>query len=563
MTPARTVEPTIESTSDLWWKNAVFYCVDVESFMDWDGDGCGDLRGLTDRIDYLAGIGVTCLWLMPFYRSPRRDSGYDVSDFYATDPRFGSLGDFTEMMRVARDRGLRVVIDLVVNHTSAEHPWFEAARTSEASPYRDFYVWRDEPPKDFPAGPAFPGEEDDLWKYDERAGRYYLHHFYSHQPDLNTVNPEVRREIGKVIGFWLDLGVSGFRIDAVPHMIESHGGQSSEFVPHDYLRSLRNFAIRRNGEAVLLGEVNRPADEQSRFFGSAHGDECTMIFNFILNQAMFLALARADATPIADALDRLSEIPTDCQWANFVRNHDELTLDRLTSEERDEVFAEFGEPEEARIYGRGIRRRLPPMVDGDERRVRLAYSLMFSLPGAPVLLYGEEIGMGDDLGAPGRLSVRTPMQWTPEPLGGFTSAPPGRLVRKPVGDDRYAAGAVNVADQRRDPGSLLNWMERLIRRRRECPELGWGTHRVLQTGDSRVLAHRCDWEGSTILVAHNLSGKPVRVEVSFDDPELCSFIDLFGEADEEVDAEGPLRLRLGPYGFRWLRARAPGVRAML
>ena len=405
---------TVQATSDLWWKNAVVYCLDVETFLDWNGDGEGDFQGLTQRVDYLAGIGVTCIWLMPFYPSPDRDDGYDVTDFYGVDSRLGTLGDFVEFVRTAKDRGIRVIADLVVNHTSDQHPWFRAARASRNSPYRDYYVWADQPPAGGPKGVTFPDQETSLWRYDERAGQYYHHRFYKHQPDLNVSNPKVRDEIAKIMGFWLELGLSGFRVDAVPFLLEPTGAGEALADPHEYLRDLRSFLSRRSGEAILLGEVNLKAKDVRRFFGDEDGDELHMCFNFLGMQAMYLSLARQDTRPLERSLRQLPAIPTDNQWANFVRNHDELTLDKLSDKERAEVFAAFGPDPDMQLYGRGLRRRLPSMLGGDMRRIRLVYSLLFSMPGTPVLFYGEEIGMAENLAVEGRSAVRTPMQWSDE-----------------------------------------------------------------------------------------------------------------------------------------------------
>ena len=547
-------------TSDLWWKNAVVYCLDVETFLDWDGDGVGDLRGLTERVDYLAGMGVSCLWLMPFYPSPNRDDGYDVTDFYGVDPTLGSLGDFVVLVRTAKDRGLRVIVDLVVNHTSDRHPWFRSARASRTSPFRDYYVWRDERPPEPAAGVVFPDAEDSIWNWDERAGQWYLHHFYRHQPDLNIANPAVRDEIAKITGYWLELGVDGFRIDAVPYLIDMDGVEGQvDLDPHGMLKHLRSFISRRRGDAVLLGEVNLKAKPLRKFFGDGAGDELQMLFNFPVMQAMYLALARQDATPLARALRSLPEIPEECQWAIFVRNHDELTLDQLSDKERGEVFAAFGPDEGMQLFGRGLRRRLPPMLDGDPRRLRLVYSLLFSLPGTPVLFYGEEIGMGENLAVDGRTSVRTPMQWADERNGGFSPAPPSRL-RRPVVDGRFGPMAVNVADQRRDPGSMLNWMERVIRRRRETPELGWGRFEVLDTGDRAVLGHRSTWEGSAVMALHNLAEEPRTVRVGVPAPEGSEHVvDLLDDAAGGLDLDGGcLEVKLEGYGYRWFRLQAAG-----
>jgi maltose alpha-D-glucosyltransferase/alpha-amylase len=548
---------TDKATSDLWWKNAVIYCIDVELFKDSDGDGIGDFAGLTDRVDYLAGLGVTCVWLMPFYPTPNRDNGYDIADFYGVDPRLGSLGDVVEFLRTARERGIRVIADLVVNHTSVDHRWFQAARADRDSPYRDFYVWADEPPPDGPKDLVFPGQETSNWEFDERAGQYYLHRFYKSMPDLNIANPRVRDEIHKVIGFWLELGLSGFRVDAAPFLIEQAGIQEGVLGdPHEYLRDLRAFLDRRRGDAILLAEANLPAGDMRRFFGDEDGDEMHMLFNFLVNQKLFLSLVRQQAAPLAEALRALPPIPQTNQWANFVKNHDELTLDKLSDAEREEVFAALAPAEDMRIYGRGIRRRVPPMLAGDRRRLELVYSLLFALPGTPVLLYGEELGMGDDPGVEGRGSVRIAMQWDGGAGCGFTAVRP-RVPLLEGGD--FGCRRVNVGDQRRDPGSLLNWAERLVRRRKETPELGWGAFRVVPAGDPAVLALRRDWRGQVVLTVHNFADRPVKADLDLDagDARARPAELLADQAYEGLDvpADG---VPLDGYGYRWFRLLDPG-----
>lgn len=557
----------ITDTSDLWWKNAVVYCLDVETFMDWDGDGTGDFQGLAQRIDHLADLGVTCLWLMPFYPTAERDDGYDITDQYGVDPRLGSHGDLVELIRTAKDRGMRVIADLVVNHTSDKHPWFRAARSSKDNPYRDFYVWRSDPPPDTSAEVVFPDQEDSIWELDEKTGEYYLHRFYRHQPDLNVANPRVRDEIAKIIGFWLQLGLSGFRVDAVPFLLETTGTSESEADalgdPHDYLRSLRSFLSRRSGSGVLLGEVNLPHAEQRTYFGEGDGDELTMMFDFIAMQNMYLSLARQDAGPLAAALQARPPIPVDCQWATFVRNHDELTLDKLSEDERQEVFAAFGPDEDMQLYGRGLRRRLPPMLDGDPRRVRMVYSLLFALPGTPTLFYGEEIGMGENLEAPGRLAVRTPMQWSGEKNGGFSSAAPSRLPG-PVTTGGFGPEHVNVAAQRRDPDSLLSFVSLLVRRYRECPELGWTEVDVLDQPVTSVLAMRSAAAEGVLVTLHNLAGEPVTVPLELGpDHAGQTLVDLLEDGETETDDKGRVELPLGAYGYRWLRVVGPGTRRLI
>lgn len=557
----------ITSTGDLWWKNAVVYCLDVEKYMDWDGDGSGDLAGLAQRIDHLAQLGVTCLWLMPFHPTADRDDGYDVIDHYGVDPRLGTHGDLVEVLRTARDRGMRVIIDLVVNHTSAEHPWFKQARRSTDDPRRDYYVWRDNEPPDTSQEVVFPDQEDGIWTREERTGEWYMHRFYRHQPDLNTANPRVRDEIAKIMGFWLELGISGFRVDAVPYLIETlglpEGAEPEDGDPHAFLRSLRAFLTRRSGEAVMLGEVNLPYADAVTYLGDGQGDQLTMLFDFVGNQAFYLSLVRQDATPLVEALRARPEIPEDAQWATFVRNHDELTLDKLTDDERAEVFAALGPDEDMQLYGRGLRRRLPTMLEGDTDRIRMAYSLMFALPGTPTLFYGEEIGMGENLDAPGRMAVRTPMQWADDVNGGFSTAPARRL-RVPVVTGGYGPEHVNVTAQRRDPDSLMAFFTTLIQRYRECPELGWAPLDVLEHDDPGVLVLRSTVDDGTVVTAHNLSDDARTVRVVLDGcDDAHRLVDLLQDGAVDVGPDGAVELRLGRFGHRWLRLDGPGQRRLV
>ncbi|HEX6293261.1 MAG TPA: alpha-amylase family protein [Herpetosiphonaceae bacterium] len=538
--------------SDRWYENAIIYCLDVDTFQDSDGDGDGDFAGLTKRLDYLAGLGVTCIWLLPFYPSPNRDNGYDVTEYYGVDPRLGTLGDFVEFMREARERGMRVIVDLVVNHTSDQHPWFQAACRDKRSPFRDFYVWSEEKPADAHEGVVFPGKQDAVWTYSEEAGAYYFHRFYEHQPDLNINNPAVRAEIFKIMGFWAELGVSGFRVDAAPFLIELKGIDDPEIDdPYLYLKEMHEFLTARRGDAILLAEANVSPDKIAAYFGD--GDKMHMLFNFLVNQPLFLALAREQAAPLIKALDALPEIPTWGQWANFLRNHDELDLGRLSDAERGEVFKQFGPEEHMQLYERGIRRRLAPMLGGDQARLALAYSLLFTLPGTPVLRYGEEIGMGDDLSLEERESVRTPMQWSPEENGGFSKAPRKKLVRPVISGGSYGYQRVNVAAQSRDPRSLLNTIERMIRTRKVCPEFGWGQAQIMDTGEASVFAHRCEWDGGIVLAVHNLSSKACPVTLDLSEYEAGHLVDLLGDREYRRFDGGKHQIELEGYGYRWFR----------
>ena len=553
----------ISDTGDLWWKNAVFYCADVQTFYDSDGDGTGDLRGMAERLEYLNDLGVTCLWLMPFYPTARKDDGYDITDFFGVDPTLGTHGDFVELVRTARGLGIRVVIDFVMNHTSDQHPWFKSARRSKDDPYRDYYVWSPTEPKSSPKDVVFPDEETSIWELDEKTGEWYLHHFYKHQPDLNVANPKVQEEISRTLGFWLELGVSGFRVDAVPFLFARDAvpgvKEPEAFNPDVYLGDVRSFITRRLGDAVLLGEVNLPYKDQKTFFGGPDGDGLNMQFDFIGMQNIYLSLARGDARPLAKALRERPALDITSQWANFVRNHDELTLDKLSDEERQEVFDAFGPDPDMQLYGRGLRRRLPPMLGGDERRLRMVYSLMFSLPGTPVLFYGEEIGMAENLDVPGRLAVRTPMQWTAGPNGGFSSGPK-RTVTRPLPDGLYGPEQVNAADQRHDHSSHWWFMRNLIYTYRQQPQIGWSEVEVLKQPHRPVLAHVCrEASGWAMVALHNFGAESCIVPLELPDlPKGSILVDLMdGLTNHELGAGGRIELELEGYGHRWLRVLRP------
>ncbi len=544
-----------------WYKQAVVYCLDVETFQDSNGDGVGDLSGLISRLDYLARLGVTCIWLNPIHPSPNKDDGYDVADFYGIDPRLGSLGDFAELVHQAGNRGLRVMIDLVVNHTSSEHPWFKAACADPNSPYRDWYVWSKDEPSDRFQGMVFPGVQHETWTWHEEAGAWYYHRFYVHQPDLNMGNPEVRAEVRKIMAFWLQLGVSGFRMDAAPFIIErTRPNEPTSPMEFDYLREFRQLLSWRRGDAIILAEANAEKEELVEYFGST-GERLPMLFNFLLNQRQFLAMARGDANPIIAALESAPAIPESCQWATFLRNHDEIDLGRLSEKERADCFAAFGPDESMQLYGRGIRRRLAPMLGNDRRRIELAYSLQFTLPGTPVLRYGEEIGMGDDLSLKERDAIRTPMQWNGGLNAGFSTAKKKSDLHRPIisgGDFGYET--VNVETQRCDPGSLLHWIELMLHTLRECPEFGLGTPTPVDTGDSAVLAIHYESPGGVMLALHNLSKKKTTVDLGEQPGQEGDPFEMF--ADRDYEAVGPALkgIDLAGYGYRWIRLReTPGL----
>jgi maltose alpha-D-glucosyltransferase / alpha-amylase len=474
-----------------------------------------------------------------------------VRDYYGVDPRFGSSGDFVEFMHQAEKRGIKVLMDLVVNHTSDEHPWFKAARSDPESRYRDWYVWSKKRPADWNKGMVFPGEQDRTWTRDAKAGMYYFHRFYDFQPDLNMDNPAVRAEIKRVLGYWLQLGVAGFRVDAVPFVLESvDPGREEGEQQFQYLTEYRRFLQWRQGDAILLGEANVPPDETGDYFGSDGGSGIHMMFNFWVNQHLFLALATGDVAPLAAAIRETGEIPETSQWAQFLRNHDELDLGRLKDEDRERVFARFAPDENMRLYGRGIRRRLAPML-GDRDHEELAYSVMFSLPGSPVIRFGDELRMGDDLALPGREAVRTPMQWAPEPNAGFSTAK--KLAHPVIADGVWSYRHINVAAQRRDPASFLNWMATMIRLRKECPEIGWGRFEILDAGAENVLAMRYDWRGNAVVVVHNFATQPREARFRLDGDGGGRLSNLLKEEELQADDRGVHRVALDALGYRWYR----------
>ncbi|MHA3773700.1 alpha-amylase family protein [Verrucomicrobiota bacterium sgz303538] len=537
---------------DLWYKNTVVYSLDLETFMDANGDGVGDFEGLMRRLDYLHALGIDTLWLAPFQCTPNRDNGYDISDYYGVDLRHGSSGDFVEFMHEANERGMRVIIDLVVNHTSDQHRWFQEARKDPNSKYRDWYIWSKKRPADWNKGMVFPGVQKSTWSKDSEAGEYYYHRFYNFQPDLNIDNPDVRTEIRRIMGYWLELGVAGFRVDAVPFIIESVQAGKKPEMRFDYLTEMRRFLQWRSRDAILLGEANVLPPEHLKYFG-ANADGIHMMFNFWVNQHLFYALASGDAAPLIDALRATQRLPETSQWAQFLRNHDELDIDRLTDEQKAKVFERFGPDKEMQLYERGIRRRLAPML-GSQNHLEFAYSVLFSLPGTPVLRYGDEIGMGDDLKLPERTAVRTPMHWSDDPQAGFSTAQ--KTVQPVISKGPYSCEKVNVEIQRRDQNSLFNWTARMIRLRKECPEIGWGKWTILKTGTPNVLAIRYDWRGNSLVILHNFDEHPheVKIKSGVEGGELL--VNLLVNDQSTAKADGTHHITIEAFGYRWYRVGA-------
>lgn len=535
---------------DLWYKNTIIYSLDLETFMDANGDGIGDFEGLMRRLDYLNSLGIDTIWLAPFQPTPNRDNGYDVSDYYGVDQRHGSSGDFVEFMHHAKKKGIKVIIDLVVNHTSDQHPWFQAARSDKDSKYHDWYVWSEERPPDWDEGMVFPGVQKATWTYDKKAKKYYFHRFYNFQPDLNMENPQVRAEISRIIGYWLELGVAGFRVDAVPFIIEVPApGSKREKMRFEYLTEMRRFLQWRRGDAILLGEANVLPKENRKYFGD-DGNGIHMMFNFYVNQHLFYALASGDVDPLKEALIATRDLPYTSQWAQFLRNHDELDLGRLTEEQRKQVFARFAPEENMQLYSRGIRRRLSPML-GNRPQTELAYSLLFSLPGTPVLRYGDEIGMGDDLSLNEREAVRTPMQWSDDPQAGFSSSQ--KTIHPIIDKGPYAYDKINAEAQRRNKDSPLSWMTRMIRLRKECPEIGWGEWEILKTNSPHVLAMHYYWRGNALVIMHNFDEKPHDVQIKLKDERGNTLVSLLDHAGSKADNRGVHKISLDAYGYRWYR----------
>jgi maltose alpha-D-glucosyltransferase/alpha-amylase len=546
-------EPQMTDSS-LWFKQAIFYEVNVRAFADGNGDGHGDFIGLTSKLDYLKELGVDCLWLMPMYPSPLLDDGYDIADYYGVHPDYGTLDDLKTFLKEAHARGLRVIADLVLNHTSDQHPWFRAARADRHSPYHDYYVWSDTDQKYTGARIIFLDTEKSNWTWDAAAGQFFWHRFYSSQPDLNFDNPAVRAEMLNVLKFWLDLGLDGFRADAVPYLFEREG-TNCENLPetHTYLKEIRRAMDERYPDEgrILLGEANQWPQDLRPYFGA--GDEFHMAFHFPVMPRLFMALRRGDRTPIVDILNATPPIPDNCQWCTFLRNHDELTLEMVTPDERQWMWQEYA-PEPRMRLNLGIRRRLAPLLDGDRRKIELANAILFALPGTPILYYGDEIGMGDNIWLDDRDGVRTPMQWDSGPNAGFSRGDVAaeRLYAPLITDERFGYPRVNVAAQRADPESLWHTLRRLIAVRKAHRAFSWGECEFVASVNSAVLAVVRTHEAETILAVHNLTAQAQTIEVDVSRWPNAQWRDLF--TTQTVASAHKLSLTLRPYEHRWMEA---------
>ena len=535
----------------LWFKTAVFYEIHLRGFYDGDGDGSGDFRGLTDKLDYLQWLGVDCIWLLPMYQSPLRDGGYDISDFFAIHDDYGVIEDVRRFIDEAHQRGMRVIADLVMNHTSIDHPWFQEARSSPDAPKRNWYVWSDTNKRYPDARIIFIDTETSNWTWDQQAGAYYWHRFFHHQPDLNYDEPEVQEAMLDVLRFWLDLGLDGFRLDAVPYLFEREGTNCENLdETHEYLKRVRREVEENYPDRVLLAEANQwPADVVD-YFGD--GDECHMAFHFPVMPRMFMSARREDATPILEILDQTPPIPDNCQWGLFLRNHDELTLEMVTDDERDYMYKEYAKDPRMRI-NLGIRRRLAPLLDNGRAEIELMTAILFSLPGSPVLYYGDEIGMGDNVYLGDRDGVRTPMQWTGDRNGGFSTADFAQLYAPPSMDPVYGFQALNVEAQLRTPSSLLRWTHRFIALRKEHPVFGLGSYEPLRPANKRIFAHIRRYEREALLCVHNLARSAQAVELDLSEFEGSHPEEMFGRSRFPRIGELPYLLTLGPRGFYWFR----------
>jgi maltose alpha-D-glucosyltransferase/alpha-amylase len=544
-------EPLEEPRDPLWYKRAVFYEVLIRGFSDSNNDGTGDIRGLTGKLDYLKWLGVDCIWLLPIYESPLRDGGYDIADFFRVLPEFGDLGDFVELIEAAHAHGIRVIADLVMNHTSDQHPWFQASRSDPDGPYGDFYVWNDTDDKYPDARIIFVDTETSNWTWDAVRQQYFWHRFFSHQPDLNFENPAVQDAMIEVLKFWLDLGIDGFRLDAVPYLFEEEGTNCENLpLTHAYLKRIRKEIDALYPDRVLLAEANQWPADVVEYFGE--GDECQMAFHFPVMPRIFMAVRRETRYPISEVLAQTPAIPDNCQWGIFLRNHDELTLEMVTDEERDYMYAEYARDPRMRA-NIGIRRRLAPLLDNSRDQIEIFTALLMSLPGSPVLYYGDEIGMGDNFYLGDRDGVRTPMQWTPDRNAGFSSTDPQRLYLPIIMDPIYGHAVINVESQMRSSTSLLQWTKRIIDVRKQHPAFGMGSYEELTGSNPSVLAFVREFGDDVVLCVNNLSRFPQPVELDLRRFEGMTPVELVGGVHFPRAGELPYLLTLPGHGFYWFQ----------
>ncbi|MDX6286991.1 MAG: maltose alpha-D-glucosyltransferase / alpha-amylase [Frankiales bacterium] len=538
-----------------WYKRAVFYEVQVRGFADADGDGTGDLRGVAQRMDYLEWLGIDCIWLLPIYQSPLRDGGYDISDYFTVLPEFGDLGDFVLLIEEAHRRGIRVIVDLVMNHTSDQHPWFQASRSDPEGPYGDFYVWSDTDEKYQDARIIFVDTETSNWTWDPVRQQYYWHRFFSHQPDLNYDNAAVQDAMIEVLRFWMDLGLDGFRLDAVPYLFEREG-TNCENLPetHAYLKRVRKEVDSLYPDKVLLAEANQWPADVVEYFGD--GDECHMAFHFPVMPRLFMAVRREQRYPISEIMAQTPDIPENCQWGIFLRNHDELTLEMVTDEERDYMYSEYAQDPRMKA-NMGIRRRLAPLLDNSRDQMELFTALLFSLPGSPVLYYGDEIGMGDNIYLGDRDGVRTPMQWSPDRNAGFSTCDPQRLYLPVIMDPLYGYQSLNVEAQMRGNNSLLHWTRRLMAIRRRHPTFGVGRYEELGSSNPSVLAFVREFGDDIVLCVNNLSRFAQPVELDLRRFEGVTPVELVGGVHFPRVGEWPYLLTLAGHGFYWFQLTRP------
>jgi len=536
-----------------WYKNAVFYEVLIRGFYDSTGDGTGDIKGLTEKLDYLVWLGIDCIWLLPIYESPLRDGGYDISDFMKILPEFGDLGDFVELVDEAHKRGLRVIADLVMNHTSDQHQWFKASQEDPDGPFGDFYVWSDSNEGYPDARIIFVDTETSNWTWDPVRGQYYWHRFFTHQPDLNFDNPAVQEAMLEVLRFWLDLGIDGFRLDAVPYLFEREGTNCENLKEtHDYLKTVRAEIDRLYPDRVMLAEANQWPADVVEYFGdpATGGDECHMAFHFPVMPRIFMAVRREQRYPISEIMAQTPKIPENAQWGIFLRNHDELTLEMVTDEERDYMYSEYAKDPRMKA-NIGIRRRLAPLLDNDRNQLELFTALLMSLPGSPVIYYGDEIGMGDNIWLGDRDAVRTPMQWTPDRNAGFSNCDPGRLYLPTIMDPIYGYQAINIESQQNNPGSLLHWTRKMIEIRKRHPVFGVGDYTELSASNPSVLAFVREYGADRVLCVNNLSRFPQPVELDLRRFEGVNPVECMGGVQFPPIGELPYLLTLPGHGFYW------------